>query len=425
MQTPSQPLFTELPKIHVLLEPGKAQHQQAKECRKPGLVGQNPTHVQNHNNIGEGPIKGPLQTGKGGSPACGQKQKNTGQGPMKGPQQPRQGDRNPACGQKQKNTGHRPMKGPLQPGQGDRSPACGQKQNNTGQGPMKGPFQLGQGIWNPSCVQKQNNTGEGLIQTPYLIPTVTVSSNPASQYKQSPKSQPSVPGQFQTPMCISNPTSNSMVTLVGHTSPKPLGRSHSPCRRIDVETKPEKLSGLRLTASQENLRGRLESEDIEQSEPLSQSYPFHFVQAKRRNSYSHPEHFDQVFSPCLLPLSVQIKPNYLSTEVHEPFSSEGAPSAQQKLHSCSPVSGSFLQVPGCHPKLGSSKHNLMRSRSYEHMFLIPPSAPVSWLALSPRASPQNIQNPLSTKSQSSCFKPSSRRSSTDGLFERAKALMFK
>lgn len=258
-----------------------------------------------------------------------------------------------------------------------QNPSCVQKQI-TGKGPIKEPFQPGQVGRNPSWVQKQVNPSKGPMQASNPIPTVTVSSTPANHFKPSPRSATSctvehvqfpVEGRVST-----SPTGIGMVSSI------PPCRSHSPCRRIDVELDSENQSGHGKLAqsfdSQENLWASLEFEDDEQYNPFSQSCPSHLVFGKLKNANSH----------------------------HELFSSHSPPSVYPRRSSCVSDNAivNFLQVPQFSPRTNSSTgiNNLMRCRSSEQVNRASQRSPVAWLGLSPRTSPQpsRLHSPTSPKS---------------------------
>lgn len=93
------------------------------------------------------------------------------------------------------------------------------------------------------------------------------------------------PGQVQ------NPTSSKPVALL--VSSYRRGRSHSPCNRIDVDIEPENLGEwhkpLRQSVSHDGLTMPLDSEEFDQTDFLSQSFPVNALSSALRNkrtSYS-------------------------------------------------------------------------------------------------------------------------------------------
>lgn len=202
---------------------------------------------------------------------------------------------------------------------------------------------------------------------------------------------PKALGQTQTPQ--SGSSSNTCLSV----SPLPVRRAHSPCRRLDIVVDPESSSqpfhltnasgissgnsqqhwqndfsnqqhlkphqnansnpfarNLKTAVSHENLRARLVSQDSEEVDPLSRSFPAHgFLNfGRQRNSYS---------------------PDF--------------------------THGNRLIVPGQDFKLDN---NLSRCCSTEQLQVPSPSSPFSWLGLSPRTSKQNspCHSPFSPQSRS-------------------------
>lgn len=123
-----------------------------------------------------------------------------------------------------------------------------------------------------------------------MNPRILIMSDPG----QGPTSQFQVPeshlGQVQVFQSESKQSPMPVVKPVSlHSRPK----SHSPCRRIDVDVEPEYRtnwsSGLKPSLSHNNIFLRADSESFEESDPLSKSYPANgqYINLPRqRNSYS-------------------------------------------------------------------------------------------------------------------------------------------
>lgn len=103
--------------------------------------------------------------------------------------------------------------------------------------------------------------------------------------------RPQSPRQAQKPQSGSNPASIPVVKLV---SPRPRGRSHSPCCRIDVAVEEYQggwVKGMRSAISNESLMVPSDWEDLSfnTTDLLSQSFPvnaLHSALSRQRRSYS-------------------------------------------------------------------------------------------------------------------------------------------
>lgn len=100
---------------------------------------------------------------------------------------------------------------------------------------------------------------------------------------------PQSPRQVQKPPLGSNPGFTPAVRLVSH---HPRNKSHSPCRRVDLDIEPEFQEGW-----QKGMRAAISHETLlvppywdvtpcDQDDPLSQSYPGNSPLARQRNSHS-------------------------------------------------------------------------------------------------------------------------------------------
>ena len=203
-----------------------------------------------------------------------------------------------------------------------------------------------------------------------------------------PQPHPQSPGQVQTPKSGSNHVANPAVKLV---SGRQRCRSHSPCRRIDVEIEPSyeerQWKDVRQAISSDNLMVPSDW-DVTAFDPVdtfSCSLPenaFHLALPRQRNSYS----------------SASDSGNLLQVPDNSHF-------PRSCTHSCDgswqlAIRGSFNSMCNLSASapVGTLRQNLderYQRSSYYHDNLVfsPPQSPTpAWLCLSPRTSPQSSRS---------------------------------
>lgn len=181
---------------------------------------------------------------------------------------------------------------------------------------------------------------------------------------------------------------------------RPRGRSHSPCRRIDVDVEPEYRSGwsrgIRPAVSSECLMVTSDSEVTEFDSADTLQSALHrcrssFSPVSTNGNFLQVPNEKQLFSP---PFRKNFSGRYIENTMR-------ASSCECDLSASAPAEVLRQKWNDC---------RLMNARSFENLASRSTSTSISWLGLSPRTSPQTSPSysPLSSSPVSSgAFSPES------------------
>lgn len=202
---------------------------------------------------------------------------------------------------------------------------------------------------------------------------------------------PQSPRQVQKPPLGSNPAFTPAVRLVSY---RPRNKSHSPCRRVDVDIEPEYQEGwqkgMRAAISHETLLvpPYWEITPCDADDPLSQSYPgiaLKCALARQRNSHSPVSgsgNFLQVPENNLLHFPPRQSTSGRTTEISSTSRSASSPENIQK-HGLAETSRWYSSSTQCllssSPTLGFSPQSFLQNS---------PPSPLSSSLVSINTSPQ-------------------------------------
>lgn len=256
---------------------------------------------------------------------------------------------------------------------------------SAGQGPNKGPVKSpkqGSGYLLEPSSQKGKHRDRPLSVPSQ--PTIKGLMSQDSQLKARP--HPISPGQIQNPA-----PSKPMALLV---SAHRRGRSHSPCNRIDVDIELDNPGGWHKSLSHDSLTMSLDSEAVDQTDLLSQSFPANALcsaLSKHRNSYSPAPSSSNL---------LQVPDN---NHLLFPLSDRGMNSETWGQHA---IRGSSSMCD-----LSASAPAGLLNRSMNNINSRSSNSPSPWLCLSPRNSPQIFHTHSPTSSVSLSTSPVSPSSS--------------
>lgn len=239
----------------------------------------------------------------------------------------------------------------------------------------------------------QNNSGKGPLG--HKIEGVKKASKDkgSSARSQAKALQPHLQasGQAQTPQ------SGSSAKMRLSVSPSAIGRSHSPCRRIEVEVEPNNnLNPPRLTNASGTFLGSSQWGDVSPNQQHlrpSQDFTSSYLASNLKSSASHENLRGRLQSQNSLeidPLSLSY-PASSSPNLGNPYYPEY-------------ISSNHLRLP---EQFSILNNHLTRSRSTEQLQVSSPKLASSWLGLPPRRSQSisPLQSPTTPKANSRSSSP--------------------